>query len=121
MGGTGGEEDRRLRCSRPLPHQDQEEASHKSLHEGDLWRDEEDQGEASKDGCESLCSCRTKGPGLLSILSNRSVLARLQHVPEASVPWESHSTGLGYAAFSACSVKRFCSPFHCTLSGQLAS
>merc|ERR1711988_1005762 len=54
------EEDRHFHYPRCVPHQDQDQASHKSMREEHLWQGNQGEGQASKDGCESLPSCCTQ-------------------------------------------------------------
>merc|ERR1712054_433264 len=60
----GGEEDWCVRDPRPCAHQDQDKASNQGGCEDDVWCGAEGEGKASKDSCESLCSCRTQKPDL---------------------------------------------------------
>merc|ERR1711988_1260340 len=55
-----GEEDRHFHYPRCVPHQDQDQASHKSMCEEHLWQGDQGEGQTSKDSCESLPSCCTQ-------------------------------------------------------------
>merc|ERR1719324_1452295 len=52
-----GQEIGRVHHSRSLPNQDQDQASHESMREVDVWQGDQGEGKASKDSGESLCSC----------------------------------------------------------------
>merc|ERR1711879_206023 len=66
-----GEEDRHFHYPRCVPHQDQDQASHKSMCEEHLWQGDQGEGQTSKDGCESLPSCCTQEADL----DERSLIA----------------------------------------------
>merc|ERR1712146_570133 len=70
----GGEEERRLHSPRPLPHQDQDKTSNKSMCEGDVWQGDSSEGKASEDSGESFPCCSPQEADLVS--SSVSMLGR---------------------------------------------
>merc|ERR1719421_460211 len=65
----GSQEDRCVHHPRSLPHQDQEQASHKGMHKDDFRQGDQGEGQASEDSCESFSSCCPKAADLSSVQS----------------------------------------------------
>merc|ERR1712139_426104 len=93
----GGQEGGCLHHPRPLPHQDQGQASHKSWCEDDVRPGDQGEGKASKDGCESFPSCSTEAADL-----SKCSKAVLSTFSEASSLWEPHGVGLKGAVLAFC-------------------